>query len=397
MIRRTIVFLLGFNLFLAILLIPEVAAPDILQMEEHEPIMINGNQDLLNTASIEGWSGTGSEQSPIVIRGFAIEGEYHGIRIANVDLNFRIEDCLINGSEGEMSWSFGIILDNCSSASVEGCTIWGFDVGICLSNSNRAFVSRTEVFESFFGVFVNRSSDVWLQSLDIVMCGIGVRLNHTIHAFIEQTIIDHCSYSGIEGISDSGTLLRHNAIIGSEVGAVFAMNENWVFEESAIWSCETGLEASHTNGGFVIRAQISNCSILGIYLESQSTNVSVIENWFGPNNTQNAQDDGAANMWYDELLHIGNYWSDYEGEGPYLIPGSAESVDLYPTSLADAPDWEDIIATDDTSPGDYETSPTTTNGAFPNLETLLIASASTFVVLLVVIVMLRSRVSSGIS
>ncbi len=391
--RRTIVLFLGFNLFLAIILIPGVAAPDVLQLEEHEPILIDGNLDFLNTASVEGWTGTGSEESPITIKGFNIIGEYYGIRITNVDLNFRIEDCLINGSEGELSWSFGILLDNCSSATVEKSTIWGFDVGICLSHSDCTLVSRTEVFESFFGVFVNHSSSVWLHSLDIVMCGVGVRLNHTIHTSIDQTIIDHCTYSGIEGIYNSGTHLRHNTIIGSEIGVAFALNENWVFEESAILSCETGIQASQSSGGFVIRALIKNCSMLGIRLEASSTNISIVENWFGPNNTQNAQDDGEANTWYEDILQIGNYWSDYSGEGPYTIPGSAGSVDLYPTALEDAPDWEDIVTIDDGQPGDNGTSTDTTDDDTLNPETMLIISASVIVILLVVTAMLRSRVS----
>ncbi|MFW9982037.1 MAG: hypothetical protein ACFFE3_09010, partial [Candidatus Thorarchaeota archaeon] len=44
----------------------QVAAPDILQPEEHEPIFINGNEDLVTTATEEGWSGTGTESSPII-------------------------------------------------------------------------------------------------------------------------------------------------------------------------------------------------------------------------------------------------------------------------------------------------------------------------------------------
>ncbi len=388
---------LSFILLSLILLIPNVAAPDLVQLEEHDPIVINGNQDLIDTASAEGWVGVGSEEFPIVIKGLSITGEYYGISITNVDLIFRIEECLINGSEGELSWSFGILLDNCSSASVEKSTIWGFDVGICLSNSNRSLVKRTEVFESFFGVFVNYSSSVWLHSLDIVMCSVGVRLNHTIHTTVEQTIIDHCTYSGIEGIFDSGTLLRHNAIIGSEVGVAFALNENWVIEESSIDSCEVGFEADQTEGGFILRTLIKNCTTTGICLGTYSHNVTVIENWLGPGNSQNALDDGEANIWYEELLQIGNYWSDYSGEGPYVIPGSAESVDLYPTSLEDAPDWEFIVTIDDGQPSDDDTTTNTADDNVLNPETLMIAAASTIVILLMVAAMLKSRVSSGLS
>ncbi len=394
MSKRVLLFL-SFTLLFSTFLISNVAAPDLVQLEEHNPIAIDGNQELIDTASVEGWNGTGSEATPIIIKGLSIMGEEYSIKIANVDVHFRIEDCLINQTGPDLGWSFGILLENCSHGYVERCTIWGFQLGICLAESDCAIVNRTEVFESFFGVFVDHCSSVRLHSLDVVACGIGIRLNHTRYTTVTQTIVDHCTISGIEGICDSGTLLRHNAIIGSEVGVVFTLNENWVVEETAIMYCATGLQASQTSGGFVLRNLIKNCSKLGVQLEPPSTNVSVVENWFGPDNTQNAQDDGEANVWCEETLQIGNYWSDYSGEGPYTIPGGAESFDLYPTALEDAPDWEDVITIDDGQPSDDESSSTTIGNDILTPETLLIVSASTIVVLLVVTAMLRSRVSGG--
>ncbi len=389
MLERKLVLVLSFLFLFSLLSPPQVAAPAPPQTEEHEPIIIDGNNELLITADVEGWNGTGSEGCPIVIKGLSITSETHGIYISNVDLHFRIEDCLIIESETATNWCFGILLENCSQASIERCTISHHEFGICLLNSDGAVVNRTEVFDSFHGVYVNRSSNVWLLSLDIVMCKVGISLNHTLYVYIAQTIIDHCEWYGIIGVGDSGTRLRHNTIIGSEVGIAFLVNGNWVLEESVIFMCGVGIDAFDSDGGFVIRAWIKNCSILGIALETNSHNISIIENWFGPNNTQNAQDDGEENIWYDEYCQMGNYWSDYSGEGPYLIPGSAGSVDLYPKSLADAPDWEDAIATDD---GSITNGATTGDDTF-NEPVMLITAASIVVILLVAMAMLRSRMS----
>jgi len=43
-----------------------------------------------------------------------------------------------------------------------------------------------------------------------------------------------------------------------------------------------------------------------------------------------AYDAGGNNLWYSKELKEGNYWSDWSGEGPYLIDGPAHSLDLYP-------------------------------------------------------------------
>ena len=57
-------------------------------------------------------------------------------------------------------------------------------------------------------------------------------------------------------------------------------------------------------------------------------------NMFGFNGEVNAADYGSENSWYDGNSS-GNYWSDFDGEPPYAIPGSAGSVDPYPQLLTE--------------------------------------------------------------
>ncbi|MHA1964956.1 MAG: NosD domain-containing protein [Candidatus Thorarchaeota archaeon] len=391
--RRDMAIILGIMLVSVIVNPLRVAAPAISQLEEHEPILITGDEDLITMAGEEDWPGTGSEESPIVIKGLSITSEGFGIHITDTDLHFRIEECTITSSE-TVYWCFGILIENCTNASIEKCIIWSHEFGICLSNSDGAYVYRTEIYESLFGVFVNESSDVWLHSLDIIVCKVGIRLNHSINTYVDQTIVEYSEYSGIECFGDEGTVLRHNQVIGSEKGVQMVVNENWVLEESKIASCEKGIEAFLTSGGFVIRSMIENCSTYGIDLGSTSHNISIVENWIGPDNAQNAKDDGECNFWYDEYSQQGNYWSNYTGEGPYLIPGEAGSVDLYPTSLEEAPNWEDVNTIDWSTTIDETTTPNDS----PQIDEqiLILVSTVSVIVLLVGIAMTRSRVSPGI-
>jgi hypothetical protein len=388
--RREYALVIGFILVATMTHSGQVDGAYISLAEEHAPIQIVGNEDFIAQASMEGWSGTGSEESPIVIKGLSITSESYGISISDVDVHFRIEECTITSSE-TVYWCFGILIENCSNVAIENCIIWGHEFGILLSHSDGAYVYRTEVFESFFGVFVNESSGVWLHSLDIILCKVGVRLNHTLFAYVDQTIIEFPEYSGFECFGDNGTELRHNTVLGSEKGVQFVLSGNWVVEESYVGSCESGIEAFLTSGGYVVRSMIENCTAYGIDLGMESHNITIIENWMGPNNGQNAVDNGEENFWCDEYAQQGNYWSDYSGEGPYPIPGDAESVDLFPISLDDAPNWEDVLNVTGGPTTSFQTTPI--DSPLVDGITLLLASASVVIILLVGISMTRSRVS----
>ncbi|TFG27653.1 hypothetical protein EU528_12440 [Candidatus Thorarchaeota archaeon] len=394
MVRRVI---LGFICFLFVssctypMMVTSLNYPEL---SEHAPIAINGNEDLTSQAANEGWLGTGSEDSPIVIADMKIKSESSGIRIEEVSLYFVIENCLIEPYEMESDPHFGIFIENCHHASIEMCVVVGYNIGIFLGNADNAYVYRTEIMSSGFGVFVNESSAVWLHSLDIIVCDIGIRLNHTLYAFIDQTIIDYPIESGIECIKDSGTLLRHNALYGPQQGVVVAESENWVMEETMIHSCGIGIDMIDVSGGFVLRSMISNCSLYGINLNTHTTNITTVQCWLGPNNTQNAQDNGVGNHWCEDYSQIGNYWSDFSGEAPYLIPGDAMSLDLYPTSLDDAPDWNDVI-TGEGAPIDNTTaSSSVTNTDYDSListSAMVISFASLVVIMMMVVLMIRSK------
>ncbi len=375
----------------------QVYAADIFNPVEHEPIAIDGNEDFIIAANEEGWPGDGSEESPIVIKGLSIMSISYGIHIANVDLHFRIEECLIQSTEVSSELRYGILIENCSQASIENSIIWDQTFGILLSNSDAAYVYRTEIYESFWGVFVNESSNVWLHSLDINVCKVGIGINGSRYTYVDQTIVDNSLYSGIEMMDDYGTLLRHNHIVGSEVGVLMAVNANWVIEGTIIESSNIGLATIASSGGYFLYSLIKNSSESGINLDTHSSNITILTNWFGPNNTQNAHDDGEGNNWCDTYSQEGNYWDDYSGNGTYLIPGNAESVDLYPTSLEDAPNWEDAI----TNVGGPRDSDVTTNHSGSIDEpidgpTLVVAAASALIIVLVAVAMLRSRINSGI-
>jgi hypothetical protein len=62
------------------------------------------------------------------------------------------------------------------------------------------------------------------------------------------------------------------------------------------------------------------------------------------NNAEQARDFGKFNRW-DDGISLGNYWSDYEGIGPYQINGDARSRDHHPEGRTDTPNALPLILT----------------------------------------------------
>jgi len=88
---------------------------------------------------------------------------------------------------------------------------------------------------------------------------------------------------------------------------------------------------------------VLNNTGVGIRLGEQTGNISLVCNRLGRNEMSNAIDDGLDNKW-DDGVNQGNYWSDYDSSGVYLVPGSAGSIDHYPSLLEESNDTTVLAA-----------------------------------------------------
>ena len=70
------------------------------QLTPHPPIVIDGNSEFAAQASTDSWSGNGTESSPYVIDRLNISYAPRDlIHIRNVDLHFRVVNCLLTGGK----------------------------------------------------------------------------------------------------------------------------------------------------------------------------------------------------------------------------------------------------------------------------------------------------------
>jgi parallel beta-helix repeat protein len=92
----------------------------------------------------------------------------------------------------------------------------------------------------------------------------------------------------------------------------------------------------------------------GISIENSEYNI-IYHNDFIENNlggTSQSRDEGSNNSWYNVSISEGNYWSDWNGIGSYVIDSVTfgDVVDLYPLAESDGDgmpnDWEEEVGTD---------------------------------------------------
>jgi parallel beta-helix repeat protein len=136
-----------------------------------------------------------------------------------------------------------------------------------------------------------------------------------------------------------------------------------------------GVDMQYCVDCLLTRNIIYQNTVTGLELEYECTGNLVYANAIGWNTESNARDDGTNNLW-DDGNALGNSWSDYSGEGDYQIPGSAGSVDHFPSNATPT------------------SSTTTTNGGNTwtwNQMTQIVTAASVVTIVIFSILIIRNR------
>ncbi|MFW9909186.1 MAG: NosD domain-containing protein [Candidatus Thorarchaeota archaeon] len=146
-------------------------------------------------------------------------------------------------------------------------------------------------------------------------------------------------WSGISLMTSGLCIIAFNRLVENEGHGLHIMG-GYDFEVS--WNTMSA------NGGDGIRASSWHSRLMhnilalnngyGLYISS-CENESVHHNLFVSNNdggVQGYDSTASACIWYDFMTAEGNYWSDWDGAGPYCLDGTAGAWDLYPLGETDS-------------------------------------------------------------
>ena len=274
--------------------------------------------------------------------------------------------------------SIGIALYNCTGCSLMDNTADNSRIGFHLGRSNRTLLIDNyaaknyigfKVFESDYctltnnavittevgtGFWIYESMNCTVKDSTVTGNGDGFSTGFLVRASLGCTLTNNSAIGNLDCFSldwsDNCNLINNTAthgIFGFSLSASdeCALVRNIATNNTGDGFCLldadrcviTGNTASRNNIGFYL-GHSNACTIAnntavknryGIYVEQGSANNTIFLNRFGYNRVFNAFNDGSSNFW-DNGVSLGNYWSDYAGNGTYFIPGSAGSMDHFP-------------------------------------------------------------------
>ena len=244
---------------------------------QHDPIVITHNDNYTQ----QGWSGSGTSVDPFVISGLEITQDTDpAISITDTDVYVTIQDCLLR----RLNHGRVIFLESVENIVIEDCLLEG---GITAENGEHLTVDGCIFSHSGISVIRNDYTE----------------------------ILDNVLVQGTIYFADT----EHNSIIGNRV---FNSTRGIDLAATGDFDIHNNTVVGHDDYGLGIRS-------INVMIPTTHTLYWNRLGWNG----QNAKDERGNHPHWDSSER-GNFWSDYDGEGDYIIP-SGEAIDRYPSVLVD--------------------------------------------------------------
>lgn len=278
------------------------------QNTSHDPIYIDGNNDLRSQSSYENWKGSGTKNDPFIISNYSIQGAPGSslIYIKNTDL-------------------FCQITDN---------QIYGGQRGIVIVSSHNILISRNYIFNmSVPDTHLNAGIALWDGSTNIIIlaniiqeCGHGIDLGLVTNNSIIGNFLYNNRGSGIECHGGDFNIILNNTIDGHSNGIYLGhgSDSNKIVNNTIINSYHFGYPRAHYNytikGGngikiytgsdqnIVVGNIIANSFSYGILLDTVENTIIQNNDFLHNNLNGNSQarvKDGLNNSFSN------NFWNDW--------------------------------------------------------------------------------------
>ncbi len=213
--------------------------------------------------------------------------------------------------------TYGITLQNSFQCSITGGTsYYNSWRAISLSDSGEIDVSNVDIRNSTIGIELVTSNDCSISNCQISNSPIGIELSWSYN----------CSISNCQiGNNEEGIFLRvafnctlsHNTIFQNTDGIYMEDSDDSKILNNTVYLNHRGILLNSTSDCLIIQNNIYNNTGVGICLDSTANRNEIFNNTFA-NNKPNAICEGSLNHW-DNQVDTGNWWSDYSGEGAYII------------------------------------------------------------------------------
>ncbi len=336
--------------------------------ESHTPFYIYGNEMFLDFAAAKGWEGTGSNESPIIIKGYYFQNYSHVFTVSDTDLHFTFRDNILDGIDE--TWCV-IVFSNVTNAKVQGNTIINGAVGAHIMKTNDTVFSDNHIYgQSWDAIYMETDcyrniiennyfhdmyeAGVWSwngcsdnivrgNTIHDVLYGVSFRDNSPSNTIFNNTICN-ATFSGIY-TSCNDTTISNNTISQINGDGVNIKSMHNVIEYNLIHDAGGyGIHLFDDSGNTQIRGNILIYNEDGGLKVRESDNNMIQMNDFFENGKPQTFDAGNQNL----FSH--NYWHEWQGEdgdsdgffdSAYSIPGIGNSSDIFSKTTPNGalPDW----------------------------------------------------------
>jgi parallel beta-helix repeat protein len=253
----------------------------------------------------------------------------------------RIEGNTVNGQE--MGYFFNrtdevieadrfgqLTLAACDNVFVKQATYRGQSTAVSILFCSDVEVSGMSLIGNEVGIHIRSSSQTTLNSVYSASNSIGLYVESSLNSYIYRSHFTRNDYGVL--IEDSRDVIIYGCEIDANyLSAIVIGADGSTIEGNYIHHNEYGLHLLRTDYCTVIGNKVHHNAYTGILVNRGCEGNRIYGNSFGWNGV-NAVCGGPSNQW-DDGVSRGNQWSDFEGEGVYVI--DADDADRYPEILAE--------------------------------------------------------------
>lgn len=210
-----------------------------------------------------------------------------------------------------------IILMNCTSCDLVGVNCYNNSIGVTIQDSSQCdVVGGVEYDNSWVAISISYSEDIDIANVDIRNSTRGIDINWSYNCYISNCIV-RSHEAGIFLRLSMNCTIFHNTVFQNGDGLYLEDSDGADISDNNLYWNDRGVLLNSTSDSWITHNNIHNNTGVGISLDSTSNHNDIFYNTFAYN-MPNALCEGSLNHW-DNQVDIGNWWSDYSGEGPYII------------------------------------------------------------------------------
>ena len=226
-----------------------------------------------------------------------------------------------------------ITLVDCTECDLTNFLVHDNTIGVTFQYSTGClFQESSSYYHTWAGIILWHSHDIAVLDVNVGGNLKGISTGWSWACAIRNCLILE-NDEAIDLVSSANMTLTQNIIFQNHDAIFLGDSDGCYIHDNIIYINSRGIQLNSSSDCLITGNNIHSNTGAGISLDLSSNRNNIFQNVFAYN-TPNVVCEGSSNHW-DNQVDIGNWWSDYNGTGPYII--DANDQDNYPN-------WNETIS-----------------------------------------------------